>query len=206
MHKKKEVEMTTEMHNIYDSDLLSKCVFCNSPDTNLILFTVETLNKCKVILKHRKEHNLKYKDVALPVNLYDNGYHRQCKSSFTGLMKKYYKPKSESVENITHISTSCLSTPKLDVQRTEVESLDNSIPRPTSAFTLDSKVKLEPIPQALRLVKSVPPQESSLNLENDNLPSEIDVLEESGISTDPKNVFVYFVTKKPKRKPLKDFL
>lgn len=50
----------------------------------------ETLKKCQVILKQRKILNLKYKDVVLPVELFESGYHRHCYKSFTGLMKKYY--------------------------------------------------------------------------------------------------------------------
>ncbi|KAF9797805.1 hypothetical protein SFRURICE_018000 [Spodoptera frugiperda] len=54
-------------------------------DESLILFTDETLKKCRVILKHRKIHNLKYKDVMLPTNALEAGFHRRCYKSFTGL-------------------------------------------------------------------------------------------------------------------------
>lgn len=68
------------------AELLS-CVFCNNSDLNLTLFTEETLQKCRTVLKHRKEHNLKFKDVFLPVNFFESGYHRQCYKSFTELIK-----------------------------------------------------------------------------------------------------------------------
>ena len=69
---------------------LLNCVFCNNSDQNLILFTEETLKKCKIILKLRKGHKLKFKNVVLPVELFESDYHRQFYKSFTGLMKKYY--------------------------------------------------------------------------------------------------------------------
>ncbi|XP_035456475.2 anoctamin-5 isoform X2 [Spodoptera frugiperda] len=65
-----------------------KCVFCQKYDESLILFTDETLKKCRVILKHRKIHNLKYKDVMLPTNALEAGFHRRCYKSFTGLVTK----------------------------------------------------------------------------------------------------------------------
>ena len=54
------------------------------------MFTEEMLKKCQVTLKHRKEHNFKFKDDVLPVDLLDSGYHRQSYKSFKELMKKYY--------------------------------------------------------------------------------------------------------------------
>lgn len=72
----------------------SICVFCKYSDENLILFTEETLKKCRVVLKHRIEHNLKFKDVVLPGDLFESDYHRQCYKSLTGLNKKYYLPKN----------------------------------------------------------------------------------------------------------------
>lgn len=75
---------------------LLDCVFCEESDKNLVLLTDETLKKCRVIVKQRKLHNLKYKDVVLPVELFEGGYHRQCYKSFTGLIKKYYSEKVEA--------------------------------------------------------------------------------------------------------------
>lgn len=48
-----------------------KCVFCINSGDKLILFSDETL-KCKNILKLRKEHNLKFKDNTLAVELYES--------------------------------------------------------------------------------------------------------------------------------------
>lgn len=56
-----------------------KCVFCTlQNDENVHLFSEETLNKCQSILRLRKVHNLKYKNVILPREIYDSGYHRTC--------------------------------------------------------------------------------------------------------------------------------
>lgn len=67
-----------------------KCVFCEKSHEKLILFTEETFKKCKTVLQHRVTHNLKFKDVVLPEDLYVNGYHRECYKNFTALSKRYY--------------------------------------------------------------------------------------------------------------------
>ncbi|GFS69367.1 hypothetical protein TNCV_4011751 [Trichonephila clavipes] len=77
------------------------CVFCKNSDVNLILFTEETFEKCRTIVKHRKEHNLKFKDVVLPTDLFESGYHGQGYKSFTGLMKKYRSSKASTTEKST---------------------------------------------------------------------------------------------------------
>ncbi|KAK9886263.1 hypothetical protein WA026_015774 [Henosepilachna vigintioctopunctata] len=66
-----------------------KCTFLKSHD-KLISFTEEIFKKCEIVLQHRVTHNLKFKDVVLPKDLYDNGYHRECYKNFTALPKKYY--------------------------------------------------------------------------------------------------------------------
>ncbi|CAB3246039.1 unnamed protein product [Arctia plantaginis] len=66
------------------------CTFCEKSSDKLILFTEITLKKCKIILQQRVTHNLKLKDVVLPEDLYDKGYHRECYKNFTALPKKYY--------------------------------------------------------------------------------------------------------------------
>ena len=156
---------------------LLKCVFCKCSDINLIMFTEEMLKKCQVILKHRKEHNLKFKDVVLPVDLFESGYHRQCFKPFTGLMEKYYLPKSKSIEksivnekspNITDPSTACSSTSELVMQSIEPESSNlqpsqvidpipdpNTIPEPTI------------IPKLIGLVPTTS-QNISVQVENDD--------------------------------------
>lgn len=121
-----------------------KCVFCGETDINLILFTEETLKKCKLILKCRKEHNLKHKDVTLPDELFESGYHRHCYKSFTGLMKKYYVSKSTTAaaaesntstdksSDVTETTSS--SVPNLATQCIESQS---HFPQPsTSTSTL----------------------------------------------------------------------
>ena len=68
-----------------------KCVFCNSQkDQKCTLFSEETLKRCEIILHQRKFHNLKYKDVILPTEIYDSGYHTKCYSAFTALKQKYH--------------------------------------------------------------------------------------------------------------------
>lgn len=79
------------MKNMEEEQKL-KCTFCNKSNDKLMLFSWETLNKSKIILKQRIIHNLKYKEVLLPMpdDLYDSAYHRECYKSFTALPKKYY--------------------------------------------------------------------------------------------------------------------
>lgn len=72
------------------------CVICKKSSGKIILFSEETLKKCQSILKLRKIHNLKYKDIILPSEYTDSGYHRGCYKSLTGLMKKYFTSKSQS--------------------------------------------------------------------------------------------------------------
>jgi len=65
-----------------------KCVFCKGKNEKIIIFEDEKLIKCKEVLSVRVKFNLKYNNVQLPdeVNTSD-GYHRQCYSSFTALMR-----------------------------------------------------------------------------------------------------------------------
>lgn len=66
------------------------CFICKESSGKIILFSEETLKKCQTILKIRKKHNLKYKNITLPNEYTDSGYHRECYKAFTGLMKKYF--------------------------------------------------------------------------------------------------------------------
>ncbi|GFW02090.1 hypothetical protein TNCV_4854301 [Trichonephila clavipes] len=146
------------------------CVFCKNSDVNLILFTEETLKKCRTIVKHRKEHNLKFKDVVLPTDLFESGYHGQCYKSFTGLMKKYYSSKAstteksipeENLENITkNSSLPCLSTSELNPQL--------SSPATSS------------VPESTMISELVEPVTSNLP-ENTDSPSETNLLVESDV-------------------------
>ncbi|GFQ72540.1 hypothetical protein TNCT_59021 [Trichonephila clavata] len=69
------------------------CFVCNKSDGKIILFSEETLRKCRTVLKIRKKYNLKYKDIILPDEYIGNGYHRECYKAFTGVMKKYLTSK-----------------------------------------------------------------------------------------------------------------
>lgn len=73
-----------------------KCLFCKQHHDKLKLFTEETFKKCKQVLKQRVLHNLKFKDLVFPEDLYDNGYHRECYKNFTALPKRYYSATSEN--------------------------------------------------------------------------------------------------------------
>lgn len=131
-----------------------KCAFCKNTHDKLILFSQETFKKCKNILKQRIIHNLKFKDVLLPDDLYDSGYHRQCYKCFTGLAKKYYsvtpekpknaKKKSSSiiVENTSIASTSIASTSSLPSN--PITNTDPCIPstssQPSNSTVLDSNI------------------------------------------------------------------
>lgn len=88
---------------IMEEDKL-KCTFCKQSHDKLILFSEETLKKCKNVLKQRIIHTLKFKDVVLLDDLYDNGYHRECYKNFTALPNKYFsaipeKPKNAKKKN-----------------------------------------------------------------------------------------------------------
>lgn len=67
-----------------------KCVFCDTKKTDkLLLFSEETMSKCKKILRLRKFHKLKYNDTILPDELYDSAYHSCCYKTFTALKRKF---------------------------------------------------------------------------------------------------------------------
>lgn len=72
------------------------CFICNKSDGKIILFLEKTLKKNQTVLKIRKKHNRKYKDIILPDEYTENGYHRGCYKSFTGLMKKYLTSEPEN--------------------------------------------------------------------------------------------------------------
>lgn len=80
------------------SDEKLVCFVCKKSGDDLVIFSEETFKKCKNILKLRKIHNLKYKDIILPVEYIDSGYHRGCYKAFTGLMKKYFSSEPLSAE------------------------------------------------------------------------------------------------------------
>ena len=78
--------------------LVGKCCSVHIGDAQetgkIILFREETLEKCKFILALRKQHNLKYKSVVLPVAV-DSFYrfHLDCCKRFTVLSATLRKDK-----------------------------------------------------------------------------------------------------------------
>nr|XP_046473658.1 uncharacterized protein LOC124214934 isoform X2 [Neodiprion pinetum] len=63
------------------SDEKIVCFVCKKSDEHIIIFSEETLKKCQTILKLRKIHNLKYRDIILPSEYTESGYHRVCYKS-----------------------------------------------------------------------------------------------------------------------------
>lgn len=127
------------------------CFVCNKSDGKIILFSEETLKKCQTVLKIRKKHNLKYKDIILPDEYTENGYHRGCYKAFTGLMKKYLtsepenwtknseKQKSASVSTDNTSTTSSL-IPKLTTEPSHLQSSSTE-----SSVTMQSSLTSESI-------------------------------------------------------------
>ena len=96
-----------------------KCAFCTlQNDENVHLFSEETLNKCQSILRLRKVHNLKYKNVILPREIYDSGYHRTCYKTFTALKKKFYQTKITKTTEVSSL------TPESSAQSSEPSSIE----------------------------------------------------------------------------------
>lgn len=88
-------------------NLKSVCFVCHKSDEDLIQFSPDTWKKCQTILKLRQFHKLKYKDIILPNEYTDNGYHRACYKAFTGLMKKYFTSeplRAEKIKGKKHVS------------------------------------------------------------------------------------------------------
>lgn len=79
-----------------------ECVFCaKEKDDKVHLFSEEAMKKCRLILRKRKFHNLKYQDIVLPSDIYDSGYHSSCYRSFTALKKNFF----ETSENVVPSET-----------------------------------------------------------------------------------------------------
>ncbi|GFY54385.1 hypothetical protein TNIN_203771 [Trichonephila inaurata madagascariensis] len=66
---------------------------CNKSVRKIILFSEETLKKYRTVLKIRKKHNIKYKDIILPDKYINNCYHRKCYKAFTGVIEKHLTSK-----------------------------------------------------------------------------------------------------------------
>ena len=78
--------------------LIGKCCSLHIRDGQetgkITLFRKETLEKCKFMLALRKQHNLKYKNVALPVTVGSfYGFHLNCYKRFTALSATLRKDK-----------------------------------------------------------------------------------------------------------------
>ncbi|CAH2103950.1 unnamed protein product [Euphydryas editha] len=178
---------------------LVNCVFCKDSDVSLILFAQETLKRCQVILKHRKEHNLKFKDVVLPGDLFESGYHRQCYKSFTGLNKKYFLPKSKSIiksnseeklSNITeNSSVESSTTVELDIASIEPEASTSQHSNSTTDFLPDPITIPSPsiLPES---VETVFPnvQDDIEHLENIDLLSDSNTEVDTGVSNTQKSI------------------
>lgn len=112
-----------------------ECTFCKKTHDQLVLFSNDTLKKSKLVLKQRLIHNLKYKDVVLPIpdDLYESGYHRECYKSFTALPKKYYSASPlKSKNNRKKNSSSVVDNPSVastsNVQNNSIINTDPCIP------------------------------------------------------------------------------
>lgn len=67
-----------------------KCVFCVTVKAEqLNLFSEQTLAKCRNILRLRRIHNLKYKNIILSNEIFDLAYHISCYRTFTALKKNF---------------------------------------------------------------------------------------------------------------------
>lgn len=177
---------------------LLNCVFCNNSGDKLILFTEETLRKCRTILKLRKEHNLKYKDVVLPVELYESGYHRQCYRSFTGLMKKYYVKESSSVPE--DFSPASSSRSPSNTQSIEPQTLISQPSSTAAALLPDPSTVLQPT-VTCDLTEAAPStsQDNSEQLENLDSTSEIDISVEDEAAVKSKDLCCIFCDQKTKK-------
>ncbi|KAK0071856.1 hypothetical protein PV325_012250, partial [Microctonus aethiopoides] len=127
------------------------CAFCKKSSDEILLFSEETLKKCKTILQLRKKHNLKYHDVISPREYTDGGYHGRCYKSFTGLMKKYYTPST--------------SSQKANIEKTSVStSTENSF----SATSIATK-SLLPISEPTSILQAIERQ-ATTSTENNDIP------------------------------------
>ncbi|CAH2102423.1 unnamed protein product [Euphydryas editha] len=106
-----------------------RCVICDSEQKEeVLIFSEETLNKCRRILDLRKHHNLKYKDVILPSDVYDCGYHCSCYRVFTALKSKFYETKETKIKDVASSTSqsNVLSTESLSAQQPSTLT-DNSM-------------------------------------------------------------------------------
>lgn len=167
----------------------SNCVFCTNSSEEVVLFSEQTLERCKTVLNFRKEHNLKYKDVVLPEREYEGSYHKSCQKLFTALMKKYCRSKSNTqtksvgkkISNNSEDLCQETSVHKLSTQSIEPSSVTLT---PNSIKLLVPVIRLERI--KLNQVKPSTFRENSEQLENNYLSSEIETRSEC-----KRNICIY---------------
>lgn len=182
------------------------CFVCNKSDGKIILFSEETLKKCQTVLKIRKKNNLKYKDIILPDEYTENGYHRECYKAFTGLMKKYLvsepekptkkseKQKSASAPTNSSSTTSSL-IPKLTTEPSHLQSSSTE-----SSITLQSSLISESIgPQATTSQENIEICEPDVSENNDSTQDANILTEKEANNINYENVCV-FCDRKNKKK------
>ncbi|GFR07011.1 hypothetical protein TNCT_628861 [Trichonephila clavata] len=150
------------------------CFVCNKSDGKIILFSEETLRKCRTVLKIRKKYNLKYKDIILPDEYIGNGYHRQCYKAFTGVMKKYLTSKpvnstknSEKQKSVSVSAYNSSPTPPLIPELTAEPSCLQSLTTESSIISQSKLISnfIESKPttfQVNRHLQNLPTESSSI--------------------------------------------
>lgn len=136
----------------------------------------------------------------MPVDSVGSGFHRRCYQSFTGLMKKYYLPKSVAADSI---STACSSRSELDPQCTESSTSNLQSPCPSTSLLPDYNT-IDVIISEVGLVSPVPLHntENNLQVESKAAPSEIDLLTEIDAPNNSTCIFCDQKTKKHRSKRL----
>lgn len=123
-----------------DENVKSVCFVCKKSGKDLIFCSVESYAKCQTILKLRKIHNLKYKDIILPNEHTDSGYHRACYKAFTGLMQKYFRAEPANAENKKNIKqVSGVVTSNLAPSSTSIPELCSEAPDSESDIGIETQ-------------------------------------------------------------------
>ncbi|GFR19483.1 hypothetical protein TNCT_219891 [Trichonephila clavata] len=152
------------------------CFVCNKSDGKIILFSEETLRKCRTVLKIRKKYNLKYKDIILPDEYIGNGYHREYYKAFTGVMKKYLTSKpvnsTKNSEKQKSVSVSAYNSsptppliPELTAEPSCLQSLttESSIYITSQSSLISNSIESKPTTfQGNRHLQNLPTESSSI--------------------------------------------
>lgn len=120
-----------------------ECVFCHKSSGSVIMFLEQTLKKCKDILKLRQKYKLKYKDVVLPGEEMEGGYHRECYKTFTALMKIYNENSDVTPKASTDRSTSSLPSTSHITPRSAEQEASTSMAREVHDNVSDLNSTLE---------------------------------------------------------------